>query len=331
VKSRLLGQTGLLVSEIGFGTWGLGGNVGGSIAYGPADDRESLRALQAALDRGVTFYDTSDFYGYGHSERLLGEAFAKQRDRVVIATKAGFVDASGAQDFTPAHIRSALDGSLQRLCSDYVDLLQLHNPPMDALEKNPEIIGVLKTLRSEGKIRAWGISLRSPEDGLAAVGRFDSPAIQVNFNLVDQRARQNGLLDLCAKRNAGCIIRTPLCFGFLAAEVAAEANLDPSDHRRRWSPEQRQRWTAAGEAFRTAAVGNGHQTEAQIALRFCLSYPAVSTTIPGMLTVAHVEDNAAASDAGPLSADVRQHMEQLYEEHAVFFAEDRPAQGSVRQ
>ncbi|MBI5394152.1 MAG: aldo/keto reductase [Verrucomicrobia bacterium] len=331
MKSRPLGRTGLTVSEIGFGTWGLGGNVGGSVAYGPTDDRESLRALQAALDCGVTFYDTSDLYGFGHSEKLLGEAFAGKRNRVVIATKAGFVDARGAQDFSTAHIRRALDASLQRLQTDHVDLLQLHNPPMDLLERNPETIAALKALQGEGKIRAWGISVRSPDDGLAAVERFAGPVIQVNFNLADQRARQNGLFDLCAQRGTGCIIRTPLCFGFLTRQAADGADYDPSDHRRRWSPEQRQRWMAAGEAFRAAAGGGGPHTDAQLALRFCLSYAAVSTVIPGMLTVSHVADNAAASALGALSADERRRTEQIYEEQAVFLAEGRPAQDNVRE
>ncbi len=331
MKSRPLGRSGLSVSEIGFGTWGLGGNVGGAVAYGPTDDAESLRALRTALDRGVTFYDTSDLYGFGHSERLLGEAFAGQRDRVVIATKAGFVDANGTQDFSPAHLRRALVASLRRLRSDYVDVFQLHNPPMDLLEKNPEIVGELNALREEGKIRAWGISVRSPDDGLVAVGRFASPVVQCNFNLADQRARQNGLLDLCAREGAGCIIRTPLCFGFLAGQSAASEDFDPSDHRRRWSPEQRQRWAAAGEAFRAAVMDSASRGAAALALQFCLSYPAVSTVIPGMLTAAHVAENTAAGESDTLGAETRRTMERVYEEQAVFLATARPAQENARE
>src|SRR5262245_29484896 len=105
---RALGGTGLRVTEVGFGTWGLGGNTGGAIAYGPADDQQSLQALQRSLEVGINFYDTADLYGFGHSEKLLGQAFANRRKDVVLATKAGLVSAEGAQDFSTAHLRRSL-------------------------------------------------------------------------------------------------------------------------------------------------------------------------------------------------------------------------------
>ncbi len=318
MKTRPLGQTGLHVSEIGFGTWGLGGDVGGSIAYGPADDRESLRALRHAFEAGITFYDTADLYGSGHSERLLGEAFAGLRDRVVIATKAGFVSARGEQDFSSAHLREALTASLKRLCTDYADVFLLHDPPIALIDQQPDLIRLLETLQRDGRIRAWGVSARSPDDALVAVTRFGAPVIEVNFNLADQRARQNGLLDLCARQQTGCIIRTPLCFGFLTGQYTAETSFDPSDHRQRWSLDQRRHWTAAGQAFRAAVAPVAEQTPAQVALRFCLSYPGVSTAIPGMLTQAHVDDNAGASRMGPLSEEERRRLEELYEQHRFF-------------
>jgi len=316
MNTRSLGRTGLRVSEIGFGTWGLGGT-----AYGPTDDRESLRALQHALERGVTFYDTADLYGDGRSESLLGRAFASARDRVVIATKAGFVSARGAQDFSPSHLQNALTGSLRRLQTDYVDVFLLHNPPITLLEQQPEVIRLLENLQREGRIRAWGVSVRSPSDGLIAITRFDVPLIEVNFNLADQRARQNGLLDLCARRQIGCIIRTPLCFGFLTGQYTTNTALAANDHRRRWSFEQRQRWAEGGRLFSAAIASIAGQTPAQIALRFCLSYAGVSSVIPGMLTAAHVDENAAASSLGPLTAQERQRMEELYEQHCFFVGE----------
>ena len=322
MNTRPLGRTGLHVSEIGFGTWGLGGT-----AYGSADDCESLRALQHALDTGITFYDTADLYGSGRSETLLGQAFAGARDRVVVATKAGIVSASGEQDFSPAHLRDALTASLERLCTDYADVFLLHDPPIALLEQQPGVIRLLETLQRDGRIRAWGVSVRSPDNALVAVTRFGAPVIEVNFNLADQRARQNGLLDLCANRQAGCIIRTPLCFGFLTGQFAADTAFGPADHRRRWSHEQRQRWADAGRAFSAAVTPVAGQTPAQVALRFCLSYPGVSTAIPGMLTASHVDDNAGASCLGPLSLEERRRIEELYEQHRFFLSGGRNSTG----
>src|SRR4051812_21278812 len=162
MRYRSLGSTGLRVSEIGFGTWGLGGAANGAMAYGPTSDAESLRALQAALDQGINFFDTADLYGYGHSEQLLGKAFAGVRDRVVIASKGGMVDGSGKQDFRPAYLRAALERSLARLGTDYVDLYQLHSPPADLLVRDGSIVAELQKLKGEGKIRAYGLSARSP-------------------------------------------------------------------------------------------------------------------------------------------------------------------------
>ena len=299
---RALGGTGLRVSEIGFGTWGLGGNAGGSFSYGPADDNVSRAALQSALDQGVNFYDTSDLYGFGHSEEILGETFAGCRDRVVIASKGGFVDAV-KQDFSAAHLRSALENSLRRLRTDYIDLYQLHSPAVAALREQPEIIALLEEFRAAGKIRAWGFSARSPEEARVAVEEFFAPAIQVNFNLTDQRAQSGGLFALCQKQKTGVIVRTPLCFGFLTGKYSSKQNYDAADHRSRWSPEQLQSWEQANDVFAFLFKANPGDTPAQIALRFCLSFDAVSTTIPGMLTVAHVLENAAASGRPALPVD----------------------------
>ena len=166
MRYRILGSSGIRVSEIGFGTWGLGGAAQGAVAYGATRDEESIAAVRAACERGVNFFDTSDFYGFGHSEEVLGKALRGMRAQVVIATKAGLLDASGAQDFSPAHLRRALEASLERLGTDYVDLFQLHGPPIDLLVRQPEIMGCLEDLRRAGKLRAFGASVRSPDEGL---------------------------------------------------------------------------------------------------------------------------------------------------------------------
>lgn len=322
VEYRKLGDTGIDVSEIGFGTWGLGGSVRGSVAYGPTDDGESRRALRRAFDLGVTFYDTSDFYGYGHSERLVGEALSSVRPQVTVATKVGMVSADAAQNFSPDHIRRSLEASLDRLKTDYVDLYQLHSPPMDLLRQDDAILAVLQALVEEGKVRALGVSLRSPDDGRAAICELGFKCIQVNFSLADQRTRQTGLLDLATSHGVGIIARTPLCFGFLTGNYSAESQFDPSDHRRRWSPHQLDRWASAVEVFSSPDIRDGGQTDAQFALRFCLSYPAVSTAIPGMLAQQQVEENVQATRLGPLGPQQIAEVERIYQAHS-FFVEER--------
>ncbi|KAF0126469.1 MAG: oxidoreductase [Elusimicrobia bacterium] len=312
MKYRQLGGTGLSVSEIGFGAWGLGGDKGGSRAYGPVDDAESSRALRRALDLGVNFFDTSDFYGFGHSEEIIGRAFRGDRDRVIIASKAGMLDAEGRQDFSPARLRSSLEATLRRLGTDRLDLYQLHSPPVGLLLEKPEILGTLRDLAREGKIRACGVSLRSPDEGLKLLGAAVTGCVQVNFNLADQRARVNGLLDLCRSKGTGVIARTPLCFGFLTGLYTETSSLPGSDHRRRWSPAQVERWNQAAGLFAAALGLPGAQTPAQAALRFCLSYPGITSSIPGMLTAAQVEENAAASGLGPLTDEALIKVQELY-------------------
>ena len=320
---RALGDTGLRVSEIGFGTWGLGGDSGGAVAYGPVNDDTSRAALQLALDQGINFYDTSDLYGFGHSEQILGEAFSTCRHEVIIASKGGFVDA-GRQDFSVSHLRRAVEESLRRLRTDYIDLYQFHSPAVSLLQEQPEGVGLMNELKAAGKIRAWGFSARSPDEALMAVEEFSPPVIQVNFSLVDQRAKSVGLFDLCLNRKIGVIIRTPLCFGFLSGHEVAQQELNSSDHRRSWSPEQCRRWAEAGSEFSAAFQPLPGQTSAQMALRYCLSYPGVSTVIPGMLTAQHVSENTGASDLGPLMCVELQRIENLYESRTYFIKDLRP-------
>lgn len=328
---RPLKRTGQIASEIGFGTWGLGGTHRGAVAYGPTRDAESVRALRRAFDLGVTFFDTSDLYGYGHSETLLGKEFADVRSHLVLATKAGFVDGEGKQDFSPTHLSAALEESLRRLRTDYVDLFLLHSPPVQYLNDDPDILHWLESIQHLGKTRAVGISVRSPEDGLMVARNYNVDAIQVNFNLADQRAAHLGLLDLCAERGIGVIVRTPLCFGFLSGVFNDPSAFAATDHRSRWPSEQRARWHAAAEVFAPCRAERAQQTAAQFALRFCLSYPSVWTVIPGMLTADQVEENVQASELGPLSEDELEQVEGLYREQEFFLSKPREAESGKGQ
>jgi len=313
VRQRRLGRSGLTVSEIGFGAWGIGGNKDGAVAYGPTDEAQSLDALAAALDAGINFFDTADLYGFGESERLIGRAFAAHRDRVVIASKAGMLDAAGRQDFAPAHIARSLEGTLERLRTDHVDLYQLHGPSPEQLDG---ILDTMDTLRREGKARAIGISLRSPEEGERALALYPFDAVQVNFNLLDQRVLDTGLMDRCKEQGAGVIVRTPLCFGFLTGEYSATQDYDASDHRSRWNVEQRRVWSSAYQLF--SGVKGRADTPAQFALRFCLSFDAVSSVIPGMLTREQVRENAAAGDGPVLGPAEMGRIREIYRSQRFF-------------
>ena len=318
MKYRPLGDTGLEVSEIGFGAWGIGGVEKGPAAYGPTNDQESRAALRRAYELGVTFYDTADFYGDGHSESLIGETLVDVRDSVIIATKAGFSDGHGTQDFSPDYIRRSLEGSLKRLRTDYVDLFQLHSPPIARLQEDDRLIRLLDSLKTQGKIRAFGVSAAGPDDALVAITEFGFKAVQVNFSLVDQRALRNGLFDLCRERGVGIITRTPLSFGFLTGAYPPDGEFSPGDHRGSWSSEQRERWATAGPLFGAVLMKEQGSTYAQAALNYCLSYESVSTVIPGMLTVDHVEENVVAGQMARFSTEELLQAEEIYRDNVFY-------------
>ncbi|MBN9089598.1 MAG: aldo/keto reductase [Reyranella sp.] len=301
MRYRALGCTGLSVSEIGFGAWGIGGRTSGTTSYGDTDDRTSLAALARALDCGITFFDTSAAYGNGHSETLIGQAFAGRRDKVMIATKAGYDSWDRPPDFSADAVAASVKKSLRRLCSDYIDLLQLHNPPAEAL-RDERLRGALARLQADGKIRAWGVSAKSPAEAIEALAEFGAPVIQANFNMMDVRALESGLLAEAERRGAGFIGRTPLCFGFLSGTIARGTVFPPGDHRLGWLQAQLDNWIeGAGDLLQAVGAAPG-TAGAQAALRFCLAFPAVSTVIPGILKPEEADQNAAASTAGPLSA-----------------------------
>ncbi len=297
---RTLGKTGLVASEIGFGAWGIGGRTVGHTSYGDTDDRQSLAALAQALDSGITFFDTSSAYGNGNSEALIGQAFHRNRAAVVIATKAGYESWDRPPDFSPAAIVASAERSLVRLKTDYVDLFQLHNAPLEVL-RSPQIQGALAGLTKAGKIRAWGASAKSPVEALDALRACDVPVLQANFNMMDVRVLGTGLLDEVVQRQAGFIARTPLCFGFLTGAIRRDTVFPPGDHRHGWPRAQLDNWIDGAWELLASVDATPGLEGVHSALRFCLSFPAVSSVIPGVLTSREAVENAAASDLGALS------------------------------
>ena len=317
MRYRTLGSTGIQISEIGFGAWGIGGVSRGATSYGPTDDHESRRALRRAYDLGITLYDTSDIYGYGHSESLIGEELSGHRGQIVIATKVGMREHRGPFDLSRAYVRHALEQSLKRLKTSYVDLYQIHSPPFDMLAREENLMETFRELKREGKIRAIGISTRSPEEGIRAIREYGFDALQVNFNMIDQRALDSGLMELAQEQGVGIIARTPLCYGFLSGKLQAR-EFGSLDHRSTWHPRQQEAWMQAPKLF--APLNHGTpRTMTQLALQFCLAYPKITSAIPGILHPREAEENAATSDIPPLTPEECSAIRSIYETNTFFY------------
>lgn len=307
MQYRILGRTGIRVSEIGFGAWAIGGTAEASgmpLGWGHSSDDESLAAIRRARELGVNFFDTSDSYGFGRSESLLGIVLSRHRKEVVIATKAGVVRSSTGQlrkDFSRKHMFLAVDGSLKRLRSDYIDLYQLHNPTLDDLRRG-EVQEVMEQLQDSGKIRFWGVSISTIEEGLEIVKHGWGNALQVLYNVLNQ-APADELLPMAKERGFGVIARVPLASGLLTGKYREGAVFAADDIRQNFLTQRRMAEVTQRVDEVKSIIGGAARSIAEGALRFVLASDAVSTAIPGARNVRQIEANASASEA-PLPADV---------------------------
>ncbi|HSP13944.1 MAG TPA: aldo/keto reductase [Thermoanaerobaculia bacterium] len=307
MQYRILGRTGIRVSEIGFGAWAIGGTAEASglpLGWGKASDDESLAAIRRARDLGVNFFDTADSYGFGRSESLLGIVLSRHRQDVVIATKVGVVRTSSGdlgKDFSREHIFHAVNGSLKRLRTDYIDIYQLHNPTLHDL-RHGGIQEAMEILQDAGKVRFWGVSISTVEEGLEVVRSGWGHSIQVLYNVLNQ-APADELLPLAKERGFGVVARVPLASGLLTGKYR-EGTVFPSDDIRQSFLTQRRISEVTPRVDEVKAIiGGAARNVAEGALRFLLANDAVSTVIPGARTARQVEANTAASE-GQLPADV---------------------------
>ena len=297
---RKFGKTSLTVSEIGFGGWAIGGiamAAGTPFGWGRTNDDESLAAVRRARELGVTFFDTADSYGFGRSESLLGMVLSRKRESVVIATKVGVArDAEGRlrKDFSREHVLHAVDGSLKRLRTDYIDLYQLHNPTLDELRRD-DIHEAMDRLQEAGKIRYWGVSVTTPEEGIEIVQRGWGYALQVLYNAVNQ-APATELFPLAKERGYGIIARVPLASGLLTGKYRTDATFAADDVRQNFLTPKRLEELIPRVDEVKSIIGGSARALAEGALRFVLANDAVSTTIPGMRNVRQVEMNTAADE-----------------------------------
>jgi aryl-alcohol dehydrogenase-like predicted oxidoreductase len=297
---RKLGSTGITVSDIGFGGWAIGGPAsaaGTPFGWGRTSDDDSLAAIRRARELGVTFFDTADSYGFGRSESLLGIVLSRKRQEVVIATKVGVVrDAEGKlrKDFSRTHIGHAVDGSLKRLRTDYIDLYQLHNPTMDELRRD-DIHEAMDRLQEAGKIRFWGVSVTTPEEGLEIVNRGWGYALQVLYNVLNQAPAEE-LFPLAKQKGYGIIARVPLASGLLSGKFRTDTVFPADDVRQNFLTPKRLEEVVPRVDEAKSIIGGTARALAEGALRFVLANDAVSTTIPGMRNVRQVEMNVAADE-----------------------------------
>ncbi|MFF3754118.1 aldo/keto reductase [Streptomyces sp. NPDC002018] len=324
LESRTLGRSGITVGALGFGCWAIGGewqdNDGNPLGWGTVDDEESVAALHAAIDLGITFFDTADAYGTGHSERVLGRAVRGRRDEVVIATKWGNTfdettkTLTGA-DATPAYARRALTASLDRLGTDYIDLYQLHlsDAPLD---QAAELRDACEEFVREGLIRSYAWSTDDPERAALFAEGEHCVAVQHACNVLEDAPE---MLALCAERDLASINRSPLAMGLLTEKHGSGSRGATGDIRAvppawlRWFGEggvPAPEWAARVDAIRSVLTSDG-RTLAQGALAWLWARSPRTVPIPGFRSVAQAEENAGALAYGPLRADQLKEIAEL--------------------
>jgi aryl-alcohol dehydrogenase-like predicted oxidoreductase len=314
---RTLGRSGLQVSAMGLGCWAIGGPwywLDGPGGWGNIDDDESVRAIHAALDLGINFFDTAANYGTGHSERVLARALEGKRDQAVIATKFGFeVDEAARRvtfrkDDPLLHVRDECEASLRRLKSDVIDLYQLHVWDYP-LEKVPAMIELLESLVHQGKIRYYGWSTDSVEGArLFAEGKH-CVAIQHDLNVMLDAPE---MLKACEELNLASINRSALARGALSGKYTRETVFPQDDVRTdSWSRDHFFTPTLAQlDAIRELLTSSG-RTLVQGALAWIWARSERTLPIPGFKTVAQVEENAKAMELGPLTPEQMQEIDRL--------------------
>lgn len=319
---RKLGRSGINVSAMGAGLWAIGGpwTLAGNVAgWGEVDDEESIRAIHAALDNGINFFDTAANYGAGHSERVLARALEGRRDEAVIATKFGYaVDEPGravseygdgkTSPLVVQNLRQDCEASLRRLNTDYIDLYQFHVNQFSPEHAAP-VRDELENLVAEGKIRAYGWSTDFPDGARVFAQGQHCAAIQAAVNVISDSP---AILAVCDEFDLACIIRGPLGMGLLTGKYTRDSKWVASDIRSRIWPGSDSLSPIFDnlEAVR-AVLTSGGRTLAQGALAWLWARSSHTIPIPGVRTVAQVEEDAAAMSFGPLTPEQMQAIESL--------------------
>jgi aryl-alcohol dehydrogenase-like predicted oxidoreductase len=319
MEYRTLGRTGWDISTIGFGAWAIGGSD-----WGGATDDESVRALHTAIDHGVNFIDTADVYGDGRSERLVGQVRRERSEEIIVATKAGRrLDPHTAEGYDRANLTAFVDRSLRNLDMEALDLLQLHCPP-PAVYGQPEVFGILDDLVADGKVRHYGVSVEAVDEAMTALQYTGVQSVQIIFNMFRLKPAEE-FFAAAREAEVGIIVRVPLASGLLTGKLGPDSEFDPADHR---SFNRHGEAFDAGETFSGVDYRTGLRavdairdvvpegaTMAQAALRWILSFPEVTTTIPGARNRRQAEENARAADLPAPTPEAHDRVRAVYDEY----------------
>jgi len=322
MQNRSLGSTSVSVSAIGFGGWVLGTSWWGTLA-----EAEGTALVRHALDRGITFFDTADSYGDdGISETLLADALdGVPRDRYVLGTKFGYdislprsahTHSERPQRWDAQFIRNACEASLRRLRTDVIDVYEMHNPRMDAIDSD-EAFAMLESLRSEGKIRTYGVALGPAigweEEGVRALRHRRVQVLQTVYNLLEQDPGRRFLAEAAAV-GAGVLARVPHASGALEGKITKETTFAAGDHRSFRNRQMLVDLLDKAETLRWLHE-SGARTVAQLALQYAVAQPGISSVLPTMTSIEQLDEFTAATEAPPLTADELRRIDELYAEN----------------
>ncbi|GGF92690.1 aldo/keto reductase [Paenibacillus abyssi] len=317
---RKLGSSDLSVSEISFGTWAIGGS------WGTVNDKDSLYALEQAMEAGVNFFDTADVYGAGHSEELLAQATKGKEDQIHIATK--FCRSADIHDpavYSMDSVRAFCEASLKRLQRERIDLYQIHCPPIEIL-RDGAVFEVLDKLKEEGKIREYGVSVESVQEGLLCLQYPNVRALQVIYNLFRQKPAEE-LFPKAHAQGVGILVRLPLASGLLTGKFTEQSAFEAEDHRN---------FNQNGESFNVGEtfaglpfnkgvelsrslgwIAEGRTNMTRASLRWILDNPNLTCVIPGFKNAAQVEDNLGALAVSSFTDEEHARLRKFYEDEVL--------------
>jgi aryl-alcohol dehydrogenase-like predicted oxidoreductase len=318
LKYRRLADTDIDVSEVGFGVWTVSTGWWGEI-----DDERSVQLLRRAYEEGINYFDTADTYGSGKGETLLADAFDGMREEIVISTKVGYdfynyTERRGQQErpqnWSKEFLRFALEQSLKRLDTEYVDFLQLHNVKMDAVESDAAF-EIMEEFKKEGKIRSYGVALGPKigwlEEGQKAMRERNISGVQMIYNLLEQEPGRS-LIETARETGTSLVVRVPHSSGLLEGKYTKDTTFDKNDHRRHRS----KAWLLEGlskvEQLDFLTV-SGERTLGQAALKFILASPEVTSTLPNIYDEEQLREFAAAPETPELTEAELMNVEELYE------------------